>query len=222
MPGGLTSRCQPPRPDALVVSMQQGGGSKDTWVESSGPICTLSLLPSAAGPVELSRGGSDLPSRTADNLFWLGRYVDACGRVRPSTSAASSCASPNRRDWPTQRNCPSWLRASPADQTMTYPGFVGAGAEARLAAPEQELFSVIFDAFRPGSLQGHARRVAPRLPDGPRSHFSLTHGAHSAASSWANLKAVWAENEIRRRRPAEALRKQRLLSATCWRRSKPW
>ena len=81
MPGGLTRVAA--SPDALVVSMQQGAGSKDTWVESAGPICTLSLLPSTTGPVELSRGGSDLPSRTADNLYWLGRYVErAEGCVR--------------------------------------------------------------------------------------------------------------------------------------------
>jgi hypothetical protein len=36
------------------------------------------LQPAAAvnRPGELSRGGSDLPSRAADNLYWLGRYAE--------------------------------------------------------------------------------------------------------------------------------------------------
>ena len=33
-------------------------------------------MPSASQPVALVRGGGDLPSRIADDLFWLGRYVE--------------------------------------------------------------------------------------------------------------------------------------------------
>jgi uncharacterized circularly permuted ATP-grasp superfamily protein/uncharacterized alpha-E superfamily protein len=74
MPGGLT-RVATSR-DSLVVSMQRGGGSKDTWVLSEGPVSPLTLLRPTDQPVELSRGGAELPSRVADNLFWLGRYVE--------------------------------------------------------------------------------------------------------------------------------------------------
>ena len=74
MPGGLTRIAA--SADTLVVSMQKGGGSKDTWVLSTGPVSTFSLLPATVQPVELSRDGGDLPSRAADNLFWLGRYVE--------------------------------------------------------------------------------------------------------------------------------------------------
>ena len=74
MPGGLTQL--PVSQDTLVFSLQQGGGSKDTWVQSAGPVSNFSLLMPADQHIELSRGGSDLPSRVADNLFWLGRYVE--------------------------------------------------------------------------------------------------------------------------------------------------
>ncbi len=81
MPGGLTRVTA--SADTMVVSMQQGGGSKDTWVLSSSPVSSFSLLSATVKPVELSRGGSDLPSRAADNLFWLGRYAErAEGMVR--------------------------------------------------------------------------------------------------------------------------------------------
>ncbi|HEX3770737.1 MAG TPA: circularly permuted type 2 ATP-grasp protein, partial [Polyangiaceae bacterium] len=53
-----------------------GGESKDTWVIASGPVQALSLLPPPSAPVEITHDESDLPSRIADNLFWLGRYVE--------------------------------------------------------------------------------------------------------------------------------------------------
>ena len=81
MPGGLTRVTR--AADTLVVSMQAGGGSKDTWFLSDGPVSNFSLLGSPTRPVELSRGGGDLPSRAADNLFWLGRYAErADGKAR--------------------------------------------------------------------------------------------------------------------------------------------
>jgi uncharacterized circularly permuted ATP-grasp superfamily protein/uncharacterized alpha-E superfamily protein len=74
LPGGLTrvSNSQ----NSLVVSMQRGGGSKDTWVLASGLPSSLSLLKPLGGKIEIVRTGSDLPSRVADNLFWLGRYAE--------------------------------------------------------------------------------------------------------------------------------------------------
>ena len=62
--------------DNPEVSMQVGAGSKDTWVLGSGPASSFSLLPPVNRAVELSAGGGDLPSRVADNLYWLGRYAE--------------------------------------------------------------------------------------------------------------------------------------------------
>src|SRR6185369_15840699 len=58
------------------ISIARGARSKDTWVISDGAVSEFTLLPSAAEPVELTRGGGDLPSRVADNFFWLGRYAE--------------------------------------------------------------------------------------------------------------------------------------------------
>jgi uncharacterized alpha-E superfamily protein len=74
MPGAL-SRVGGPA-ERFVLSLEPGGESKDTWVLASGPVQPLSLLPPPSAPVELSRDDGDLPSRIADNLFWLGRYVE--------------------------------------------------------------------------------------------------------------------------------------------------
>lgn len=72
MPGGLTKTIGLDRHKESVDSIY---GSKDTWVLAKGPVSSFSLLRSGMHPVVLSRGGSDLPSRAADNLFWLGRYT---------------------------------------------------------------------------------------------------------------------------------------------------
>jgi uncharacterized alpha-E superfamily protein len=74
MPGGLTRVSS--TYDVPIVSMQHGGGSKDTWVLSDGPVNPVTLLAPAGSPTRPERAGSDLPSRVAENLFWLGRYAE--------------------------------------------------------------------------------------------------------------------------------------------------
>ncbi len=74
MPGGLARFSA--SADSMIVSMQRGGGSKDTWIPAAGPVDTFSLLPSTGLTVDISRAGGDLPSRVADNLYWLGRYIE--------------------------------------------------------------------------------------------------------------------------------------------------
>ncbi|MDB6016975.1 MAG: hypothetical protein JWR19_1464 [Pedosphaera sp.] len=74
MPGGLT-RVSTSVLDP-IVSMQSGGGSKDTWVLSDGPVNAVSLLSASGQPIRSGRSSAELPSRVADNLFWLGRYTE--------------------------------------------------------------------------------------------------------------------------------------------------
>jgi len=72
MPGAL-ARVSPGLDD-LRSSVQNGGISKDLWVLAEAPQKHVSLLRQAHGPIVVTRDGSDLPSRVADNLYWLGRY----------------------------------------------------------------------------------------------------------------------------------------------------
>jgi uncharacterized circularly permuted ATP-grasp superfamily protein/uncharacterized alpha-E superfamily protein len=77
MPGGLTRVAS--SASARVVTMQRGGGSKDTWVLSPGQVDTaFSLLRSTVTPADLVRTPAGLPSRLAENLYWLGRYAERC------------------------------------------------------------------------------------------------------------------------------------------------
>jgi uncharacterized circularly permuted ATP-grasp superfamily protein/uncharacterized alpha-E superfamily protein len=74
MPGGLARVSL--GLDTLRSSLQRGGISKDLWVLAPAPQKHISLLRQAYGPIVVTRDGSDLPSRVADNLYWLGRYAE--------------------------------------------------------------------------------------------------------------------------------------------------
>src|SRR5580658_2654814 len=61
--------------DARAVSLQRGAATADAWVLAHGPVAETTLLPTAERmPVQRATGL--LPSRAADNLFWVGRYVE--------------------------------------------------------------------------------------------------------------------------------------------------
>ncbi len=60
-----------------------GQANKDVWILSDRPVAPVSLLRWQGPAVELRRSGNDLPSRVADNLYWLGRHLErAEGMVR--------------------------------------------------------------------------------------------------------------------------------------------
>jgi len=60
--------------DAAAIAMQSGGAAADVWIVSDKPVERHTLLP-AEGSFTRNMPGS-LPSRAADNLFWLGRYIE--------------------------------------------------------------------------------------------------------------------------------------------------
>jgi len=74
MPGGLARVS--PIAHRMDLSISQGEGSKDAWVLSDGPVPPVSLLKPPGYVQELRRSGAELPSRIADNLFWLGRHAE--------------------------------------------------------------------------------------------------------------------------------------------------
>ncbi|MTI05027.1 hypothetical protein E1180_05815 [Roseibium denhamense] len=68
--------------DASAIAMQAGGSAADVWVVGGKKQIKETLLHQTESPYFKSQSGT-LPSRAADNLFWLGRYVErAEGAVR--------------------------------------------------------------------------------------------------------------------------------------------
>lgn len=87
LPGGLTriaGRAQ------RVVSLQSGGSSADTWVQTDGPVDRSSLLPAPLRPEDLAAQRRPVTSRAAENLFWMGRYAERTDHTARLAQAALS------------------------------------------------------------------------------------------------------------------------------------
>ncbi|MFO1476118.1 MAG: circularly permuted type 2 ATP-grasp protein [Verrucomicrobiota bacterium] len=164
MPGGLTRVS----PDAggQFISMQRGGSSKDTWAMSEKPVEEVSLLRTLDASPELRRTGNNLPSRLADNFFWMGRYAeraDATARLLRSTL----------RRFNPERVGIAMPLVTPLLHTLEAQGQL----PARSARPElwqnpeafeSELMRAVFDPARSGSLRqitDHLHRLATLVRD---------------------------------------------------------
>jgi uncharacterized circularly permuted ATP-grasp superfamily protein/uncharacterized alpha-E superfamily protein len=150
MPGGLTRLGG--SNTTGNVTMQRGGASKDTWVLSGGPVEEISLLHPAGKTVELRRVGNNLPSRLADNFFWLGRYAeraDATARLLRSALLRF-----------TQE---SLITAAPLLQplldTLKRQGQIPAKRGKTAEAIEALLVGAVYDPKEPASLRSLTERV---------------------------------------------------------------
>ncbi len=152
MPGGL-GRVACAR-DAALASNQLGGLGKDVWVLASEPERQESLLVASDAQTPAVIQESAVSSRVADNLFWIGRYAErAEGLVRLLRMTIFKFA--ERADYPLSKVTSSCLRSlleALTNQTQSFPGFVGVGADEHLRNPTPELLSLITDPARLGGL----------------------------------------------------------------------
>ena len=75
MPGGL-ARAELPGAEDQSAMRLPNDLNKDIWVSASEQINTASVASLLTRPKVLQRSDRNLPSRTADNLFWLGAYLE--------------------------------------------------------------------------------------------------------------------------------------------------
>jgi uncharacterized circularly permuted ATP-grasp superfamily protein/uncharacterized alpha-E superfamily protein len=73
MPGGFCRTSD--KVDVRAISMGEGAGAADVWVLADKPVERMTLLANQ-DEVKVRRIMGHLPSRAADNLFWLGRYLE--------------------------------------------------------------------------------------------------------------------------------------------------
>ncbi|MDQ2893112.1 MAG: circularly permuted type 2 ATP-grasp protein, partial [Pseudomonadota bacterium] len=73
LPGGFARIGDGPDPRAMV--MGEGVFSADVCVHGADKVEATSLLP-ATDSLQIRRNPGTLPSRVADNFFWLGRYLE--------------------------------------------------------------------------------------------------------------------------------------------------
>ena len=81
LPGGFTRVS--PESTLLMGFTGRDCGSKDTWVFGGDPEEPLLISRPITVSLEANLSGSNLPSRVAENFFWLGRYAERVeSRVR--------------------------------------------------------------------------------------------------------------------------------------------
>jgi len=156
MPGGLTRVA--PNAGNSRISSQDGAVAKDTWVLASEPERLTGFWLHSGPAVEGIDPMSSIPSRAAENLWWLGRYAERAEAVTRLLRTVLD----RRNDFQGSAN-PAGIAAmrellsALTRITATYPGFVGEGAQERLGDPDHELLDLVVNYQRPGTL-AHAVR----------------------------------------------------------------
>ena len=108
--------------DATALAMQRGGRAADVWVTSAAPVAFETLLPNERDGFSRSLPGS-LPSRAAENLVWLGRYVERSeGTVRILRAYHARLAETSDPDLPLLSDLRSYLDALGVDAGAAIPG----------------------------------------------------------------------------------------------------
>ncbi|MDO9597121.1 MAG: circularly permuted type 2 ATP-grasp protein [Azoarcus sp.] len=151
MPGALGRVA--PRAGMEVISMQRGGLSKDTWIRAAAPVVRTSLLKRRLGVIDLVCGGSDIPSRVGENLFWMGRYaerVEASARLLRAALTRAASADPD-----TEQSLSGLLEAARRLGVLA-----GPDAEDRPADLEAELLAALLDSKRPGSVASNLQALS--------------------------------------------------------------
>jgi uncharacterized circularly permuted ATP-grasp superfamily protein/uncharacterized alpha-E superfamily protein len=160
LPGGLARVAN--TPFELDNGVLAGRLSKDVWVLSDHPVEPLTLLPPPGERLRLRRSPGLIPSRAADNLFWLGRYAERTeGQAR-------------------------WLRAGlvrlvgevDASRRPEMAPLLQEYVEARwidtlpTGPVESQLLAAVFDEQRESSLAAHCELVC-QTANGVRDRLSL-------------------------------------------------
>jgi uncharacterized circularly permuted ATP-grasp superfamily protein/uncharacterized alpha-E superfamily protein len=178
MPGALARTSDAPELPTLALQDAEGG-SKDTWILSDTDSPVQDHPAAETGPVRLVRGGRDLPSRVADNMFWFGRYMERCedltrllrtvyGRAEDGAAAAQTAV------------------ASPLSALMTQLGLPPAARAAGLVLADAAT-AIGRQQFDPAFATGLAANVdrLQRVAGRVRDRLSL--------DTWRNIQALRAD-----------------------------
>ena len=164
MPGGLIRLERESSP--LDLSVLLGHVSKDAWVQASGPVQHDSLLTTSKQPIVLRRSGAELPSRVADNLFWLGRRIEraqgCCRLLRPVVARLTGEAEVEGSEEV------AYLIRCLAAQGQIEPDFAIEGMKDRLPTLTSILPAIVLDEDQRGSLRAtvaNAHRNASLVRD---------------------------------------------------------
>jgi uncharacterized alpha-E superfamily protein len=156
MPGGLTRTKS--GENSFVISNQLGGISKDTWVlsadeEQEQPV-SLQLN---TDTLQHKLNKRSLPSHTAENLFWVGRYTErVIYNARLQRTVMQRMLQSNKPFNGDDESTEAVLLQTLTQCTYTFPGFFEDNDPEKrkemYAKPWTELTDVLYNEKRNGSL----------------------------------------------------------------------
>ncbi len=154
MPGGLTRTNT--GDNSIIISNQRGGISKDTWVLSADeelekPVM-LQLNTDSVAKKIVKRS---LPSHTAENLFWVGRYTErVIHNARLQRTVMQHILQGNKNI--SRAGSGVILLQALTRCTYSYPGFLDMDhpdtLQEKLSNPWPELTDLLYNEKRSGSL----------------------------------------------------------------------
>ncbi len=176
----------------FIISNQLGGISKDTWIISPEPGRTLNVRKELERNYGSSQSGA-LPSHTAENLFWVGRYTERMlGNARFLRTVMQFIAESNNllsdnNDTQSEQH----LLMSLTHFSTTYPGFTADDDDEKFENPWKELREVLCNEKRMGSL-GYNLAVFKRAVYAVRDHWSTDtwRVLRSIEEEWTSLAMV--------------------------------
>ena len=151
LPGGLSRSAI--EEDNIFISNQTGGLSKDTWILADQATNQKTLWPNVRHLETLSASEGLLPSRSGENLFWVGRYSERVeGLVRLIRTVLGKLADfDDYRDESDQSALGHLLRTLTLF-TYSNDGFIRENLKEKLAKPRPHIQQLVLGTDTSGSL----------------------------------------------------------------------
>lgn len=149
MPGGLARTSDAATPSPLAIPASKG--SKDAWVLSTKPVEPVTLLSTSDEAIEIRRSSPELPSRVADNIFWLGRHIERTDAAARQLRTFILRLTSEMSFGPSQ--VPAVLLRALAAQGQIEPGFALDDIRRQMPEVEFALPQLVFDREQIGSIR---------------------------------------------------------------------
>lgn len=161
--------------DSTALAMQKGGAAADVWIVSDTDVPAITMAPAPRGPFRRSAPGT-LPSRAADNLFWMGRYVErAEGIVRILRARHIRQAESGRGAEPLQQAIDALLATYGVESDRAIPQGLIDTIHAAVSSAGQVRDRFSTDGWSAlTDLEKSARRMAPRVTAGDDAARALS------------------------------------------------
>ncbi len=151
MPGGLTRTS--PEKGVFTISNQYGGIAKDTWIIGETTVFNKVALHKPSQTQNINFSDRVLPSRSAENLFWVGRYCERIlNTARLIGIVLKNIQENQKQNSPSKNGELNILLRSLTHLTISYPGFVGDDSNNLLKKPQKEIYELVSNPHKAGSI----------------------------------------------------------------------